>query len=473
MADVDDRGSVGGEEEGKDLWSSILSDVSSSASRKLPSNKAIVLLGNDGSGKTTLISKLRGKEDEISKGHGLEYTYLDVHDEERDDSTRLGVWILDGDPLHKGLLQFAITPKSVTNTLIVQVVDISRPWTIMESLHSWTEVLREHIHSLKLPPKELNEMEERIVRQFQEYTEPDESTEDRRRSGIKDEDKVLLPLDENVLTDNLGLTMVVVMTKTDCMSALEKDRDYRDEHFDFIQQHIRRHCLKYGATLFYTSVKENKNCTLLYRYLVHQIYGLPFNSPALVVDKDSVFIPAGWDSVKKINILSEHLKNIQAEDAFDDHIVKPQLRKPIQDKEITAEDEQTFLAKQQQLLQKMPATVSSGIARPQPDISKPRAPASPSGRISSDRRPSAGGISASPRGPKVEGGKPGAGAGTSEGVLANFFNSLLNKKSGTGAPMGRGGTAVRSDAAAELDRMNRAKKMVSQGNTANDSTESS
>ncbi|CAH3042197.1 unnamed protein product [Pocillopora meandrina] len=472
MADVDDRGSAGGEEEGKDLWSSILSDVSSSASRKLPSNKAIVLLGNDGSGKTTLISKLRGKEDEISKGHGLEYTYLDVHDEERDDSTRLGVWILDGDPLHKGLLQFAITPKSITNTLIVQVVDISRPWTIMESLHSWTEVLREHIHSLKLSPKELNEMEERIVRQFQEYAEPDETTEDRRRSGIKDEDKVLLPLDENVLSDNLGLPMVVVVTKTDCMSALEKDRDYREEHFDFIQQHIRRHCLKYGATLFYTSVKENKNCTLLHRYLVHQIYGLPFNSPALVVDKDSVFIPAGWDSVKKINILSEHLKNIQADDAFDDHIVKPQLRKPIQDKEVTAEDEQTFLAKQQLGLC-MGGRRRSGMGHTLSDISKPRAPASPSGRITSDRRPSGGAISASPRGAKVEGGKPGAGAGTSEGVLANFFNSLLNKKSGTGTAMGRGGTAVRSDAAAELDRMNRAKKMVSPGNAANDTTESS
>ena len=32
--------------------------------------------------------------------------------------------------------------------------------------------------------------------------------------------------------------------QTDCMSSLEKDRDYREEHFDFIQQHIRRHCLK-------------------------------------------------------------------------------------------------------------------------------------------------------------------------------------------------------------------------------------
>lgn len=472
MADVDDSGSIGDEEGGKDLWSAILSDVSSSASRKLPSNKSIVLLGYDGSGKTTLISKLRGKEDEISKGHGLEYTYLEVHDEERDDTTRLGVWILDGDPLHRSLLQYALTPKSVTNTVIVQVVDISRPWTIMESLHSWTEVLREHIHSLKLTPKDLNEMEERIVRQFQEYMEPDESTEDRRRSGIKDEDKVLLPLDENVLTDNLGIPVVVVVTKSDCMSALEKDRDYREEHFDFIQQHIRRHCLKYGATLFYTSVKENKNCSLLYRYLVHQIYGLPFNSPALVVEKDSVFIPAGWDSIKKINILSEHLKAIQPEDAFDDHIVKPQLRKPIQDKEILAEDEQTFLAKQQQLLQKMPATVASGIARQQPDITKPRAPGmgSPSGRT--DRRPSAG-MSPGPRVPKVEGGKTGAGGAASEGVLANFFNSLLNKKSGTGAAVGRGGTAVRSDAAAELDRMNRAKKMVPQGNAANDTTESS
>ena len=77
------------------------------------------------------------------------------------DTTRLGVWILDGDPLHRSLLQYALTPKSVTNTVIVQVVDISRPWTIMESLHSWTEVLREQIHSLKLTPKDLNEMEER------------------------------------------------------------------------------------------------------------------------------------------------------------------------------------------------------------------------------------------------------------------------------------------------------------------------
>lgn len=31
-----------------------------------------------------LILKFRGKEDEISKGYGLEYMYFDVYDEERD-----------------------------------------------------------------------------------------------------------------------------------------------------------------------------------------------------------------------------------------------------------------------------------------------------------------------------------------------------------------------------------------------------
>ena len=51
------------------------------------------------------------------------------------------------------------------------------------------------------------------MRQFQEYTDPEEAVEDRRRSGLKDEDRVVLPLDENVLTDNLGLPLVVVVTK--------------------------------------------------------------------------------------------------------------------------------------------------------------------------------------------------------------------------------------------------------------------
>lgn len=67
-----------------------------------------------------------------------------------------------------------------------------------------------------------------------------------------------------------------------------------------------------------------------------------------------------------------------------------------------------------------------------------------------------------------------AGAPGGEGVLANFFNSLLNKKAGSpggspnaaASPRSLNGTvdinditAMRSDAAAELDRLTRKKEM--------------
>ena len=45
-----------------------------------------------------------------------------------------------------------------------------------------------------------------------------------------------------------------------------------------------------GAALFYTSVKEEKNCDLLRRYLLHRIYGLPFGQKAFVMERDSVFV---------------------------------------------------------------------------------------------------------------------------------------------------------------------------------------
>lgn len=55
-----------------------------------------------------------------------------------------------------------------------------------------------------------------VAKQFQEYMDPDEvgSDENKRRSGAGlNEEKVLFPLEEDVLVDNLGLPVVVVVTK--------------------------------------------------------------------------------------------------------------------------------------------------------------------------------------------------------------------------------------------------------------------
>lgn len=203
---------------------------------------------------------------------------------------------------------------------------MTSPWGILEQLQHWASVLADHVDKLKLDMDLRQSRRQHVVKTWQEYTEPgdelDPSSPLKRSSrnlgdSIIDEDsgdpnEDGRPLPEGVLTSNLGLDIVVVVTKviisltfplsflvlivdydwfqTDYMATLEKEHDFKDEHFDFMQQWVRKFCLQYDAALFYTSAKEDKNCDLLYKYLTHRIYGLPFRTPALVVEKDAVFM---------------------------------------------------------------------------------------------------------------------------------------------------------------------------------------
>nr|XP_013796596.1 PREDICTED: cytoplasmic dynein 1 light intermediate chain 2 isoform X1 [Apteryx mantelli mantelli]XP_013796597.1 PREDICTED: cytoplasmic dynein 1 light intermediate chain 2 isoform X1 [Apteryx mantelli mantelli] len=339
---------------------------------------------------------------------------------------------------------------------------MSRPWTVMESLQKWASVLQEHIDKLKIPPEEMRDMEQKFIKEFQEYVEPEEgyqgSPQRRGPSSGQEDESVSLPLGENVLTHNLGIPVLVVCTKCDAVSVLEKEHDYREEHFDFIQSHIRRFCLQYGAALIYTSVKEEKNLDLLYKYIVHKTYGFQFTTPALVVEKDAVFIPAGWDNEKKIAILHENFTTVKPEDAYEDFIVKPPVRKQlVHDKELAAEDEQVFLMKQQSFLAKQPATPTRASESPaRGPAGSPRT----QGRACPTNVPSASPITSVKKpDPNIK------NNAASEGVLASFFNSLLSKKTGSPGSPGAGGVqsaakksgqkTVLTNVQEELDRMTR------------------
>ncbi|MXQ86373.1 hypothetical protein E5288_WYG003016 [Bos mutus] len=183
--------------------------------------------------------------------------------------------------------------------------------------------------------------------------------------------------------------------------------------------HIRKFCLQYGAALIYASVKENKNIDLVYKYIVQKLYGFPYKIPAVVVEKDAVFIPAGWDNDKKIGILHENFQTLKAEDNFEDIITKPPVRKFVHEKEIMAEDDQVFLMKLQSLLAKQPPTAAGRPVDASPRV--PRgSPRTPNRSVSSN----VASVSPIPAGSKKIDPNMKAGA-TSEGVLANFFNSLL------------------------------------------------
>ena len=93
--------------------------------------------------------------------------------------------------------------------------------------------------------------------------------------------------------------------QVDSMSKLQKENDYTDEHFEYIQWYLRSCLLPYGAGLLYTSPLHNSNTKLLLDYLTHVMYGQKFGGEAQVIDRDAVFVPIGWDSATKMELLKE------------------------------------------------------------------------------------------------------------------------------------------------------------------------
>ncbi|CAH8676597.1 unnamed protein product [Schistosoma haematobium] len=450
-------------ETAKRLWSSLLDEVTNKAKVGLSDSKNLVVFGDDQCGKSTLICRLQGNEDK-REGFGLEYDIIEVKDEVKDVSANLSVSVIDGNPIQSYLLKYVMTEDSFNDQMAIIVVSINEPWKIIEALEKWAEILNKHINKLKLSKEMIKACKSRISKEFYGYAEPEASTNDiinpvnlaslstmyatsqettPQLSFLNDNESFIEEMyEDNVLNNNLGVPLIVVVTKTDLMKIMIKENQYSEEHFDFIQMHIRRFCLSYGAALFYVSVKEDKNCDLLNRYIRHRIYGFPFSQSAYIVEGDCIFIPAGWDNHKKINILGENLTKINAQHPFSTVIPRPVPRKAIhKEPEIMAIDEQAFLLRLSTIKEnenidpnmlkeflgsgglpsnsKQPANsfkIGSG-AKTMDDNS--RLPISPTPIFRTK---------ISPVGPTNNLTSTPSIQGTSDGVLADFFSNLLKKR---------------------------------------------
>ncbi|KAJ3008829.1 hypothetical protein HKX48_008320 [Thoreauomyces humboldtii] len=187
-------------------------------------------------------------------------------------------------------------------------------------------------------------------------------------------------------------------SRSDATTTLERDRDFREEQFDFVQQSLRTTCLRYGASLFYTSTHhpdtlENLRAYVLDRLLAPRIFvspqlsgvqslpAAPVASPkpyakkAQVVERDTVFVPSGWDSWGKIRVLREGFdceamgadarsdtKGINEDPTRPTAIYESVIRTPAgretstMEPATSAEQEQAFLERHLELLQ---STVSA------------------------------------------------------------------------------------------------------------------
>lgn len=142
----------------------------------------------------------------------------------------MSVWVPDGDGACTGLLKFALNETNIENTLVAFVVSMSAPWTIMESLKKWSTILKEHIQKLNISEAKRDEYLKQQCRLFQMYQDPDESNQsmntskkangstnqadlDNKKAEQKFDDDSLLPLDPSILSKNLGVPIIVIVTK--------------------------------------------------------------------------------------------------------------------------------------------------------------------------------------------------------------------------------------------------------------------
>ncbi|KAJ9479968.1 hypothetical protein PHBOTO_003722 [Pseudozyma hubeiensis] len=254
---------------------------------------------------------------------------------------------------------------SLRDSVVVIVLDWEQPWTFLEQLRNWLSILSELVDvaadgavtaqqqrdaKWSSTRAALDEMKEQLEAYIRAYVEPSQKVSESSTtlspvnrtngssaaqetstssdayttpvstvSGLLDTADAN-PLAEGTLTDNLGIPVVVVCTKSDAIPRLERDKQFKEEQFDYIQQVLRTICMKYGAALFYTSSMRAQSIDILRSYLLHRLFTpvqaqadgnsgagavFGFSYRASTTDRDTLLVPAGWDSWGKIRALRE------------------------------------------------------------------------------------------------------------------------------------------------------------------------
>lgn len=129
-----------------------------------------------------------------------------------------------------------------------------------------------------------------------------------------------MPLGQGVLEVNLGIPIIVVCTKIDMMARGERAQ-YLENNIDFIQRHLRKYCLLYGASFLFVETVQMTNIEILYRYILHRLYDYQFSCKSQVHLKDQLFIPTGFDS---LHLIDELCKEANQGELYENRIKRPQ-----------------------------------------------------------------------------------------------------------------------------------------------------
>ncbi|KAJ4352159.1 uncharacterized protein N0V89_007506 [Didymosphaeria variabile] len=297
------------DQEKEEIWKPMLDNISSG--KRLPEKSLLVLGGTPETQREFLESVAtdptnnrrppdRGRKPPIANQFALGYTYQDVLDTDHEDTlARLSLYLLaNPSPSFTPLIKPYLNPRTLPHMLVVILLDWNHPWLWIRQLRDWIRVLRSLILSLDDASKEV--LEENIT------TLQDKGRTVGGAEGSSALDNVKVPMGPGEWDEPLGIPLCVVCQNADKIEAMERERGWKEEEFDFILQYLRTILLKHGASLVYTMPSAPGSL----QTLIHSALGIKslLKQKQLkhnVTDRDRVLVPPNWDSWAKIRILRD------------------------------------------------------------------------------------------------------------------------------------------------------------------------
>ena len=136
------------------------------------------------------------------------------------------IWVLN-DAERLDFLIRNMKPDNLDNTIFAIVIDFTQPWTFMDQLSQWSDVIFEINKKLflQLPVVKQNQMKRRIEEHFKLYKNPnkaaegkeavDRTSEETKTNNEAAEDDMKealkqIDLEEGVLNVNLGVHIMII-----------------------------------------------------------------------------------------------------------------------------------------------------------------------------------------------------------------------------------------------------------------------
>eukprot|EP00494_Astrolonche_serrata_P026552 UN26814 len=93
---------------------------------------------------------------------------------------------------------------------------------------------------------------------------------------MTEEEKANIKTDQDKPVENLGVPVMIVLTKLNYFGKKMQSEIDRSDHFDIVLNYVQKWCVKYGCAGFSFHESQKEQAVRIFNYAVHRIQDTPY-----------------------------------------------------------------------------------------------------------------------------------------------------------------------------------------------------